>query len=145
MKAPVSDPTLGPLRFDDGLNWYEGLLPHATHGQIPFTISLDAQPSADYAIQEARLLVPLLADSLESARVYACESLLSVKYDEWLVQGEAPIDEAAFVSQLSVESIGVYAEREAEFFFRGGSLFSGHTVVLSWSPVQGFYGATIAG
>ena len=145
MTTDVTDPILGHLKFDEGLNWYEGTFNRTNHGSIQFTVSLDALPNAEAAIQGARELLPLVIDSLDAARAYACEELLLLKNDGWLQDHESPVSSADFVARLRLESLGVYADRECEIFFSDGDLFWGHTVLVSWSFLNGFYSANIAG
>lgn len=145
MPTSIVDPALGVLTFDEGLNWYTGTILSPANGSVPFTISLDAQPSAEFAISRARSLLPALVDSIPDAREFACDQLLSLANDAWLQEGEAALTGAAFVRRLAVGSIGIYAEDEAEFFLRAGDLFGGHTILISWSRARGFYGADIAG
>ncbi|HSD83193.1 MAG TPA: DUF2262 domain-containing protein [Anaerolineae bacterium] len=145
MEASRVDPVLGSLAFNVELNWYEGRYRTAAHGEVPFAISLDATPSVEAALHDARELIPRLAEALAAAQAYACDQLLALKNEVWLEEGEGPVTAADFRARLTIDSIGVYANRKAEFFFRDGGLFWGHTVLLSWSESQGFVSADIAG
>ena len=142
--AIVDDPVFGSLRFNAGLNWYEGTLA-GKPGTVPIAISLDAQASAEAAIGQARTLLPEVLGTIEAAKAYACERLLPLKNKNWLESGEAALSPVQFTASLSIRMLGSYADQECELFFEAGSVFWGHAVLLSWNPTAGFYDATIAG
>lgn len=145
MNTVLIDPVLGTLTFNEDLNWYEGELSSTEHGIVRFSISLDAQQSVDAAIQEARALVPLVCNAIHAAKEFACGELLSVKNEGWLEEGEPAVSKVEFLARLSIDSVGAYADRECEVFFKDGDLFWGHTVLLSWNTTRGFYSVDIAG
>jgi hypothetical protein len=145
MNCVITDPALGRLTFNEGLNWFEGELLSGSDGAVRITISLDTWPSADAAIADAWLVLPLVFQSVDAAKQFACETLLALKNEAWLGESEQRIFAEDFVTRLAVEAVGIYLDRECEVFLKDGGLFSGHTVLLSWNPANGFYDANIAG
>ena len=90
-------------------------------------------------------MIPQLAAAIEAAQAYACQQLLALKNDVWLETGEAPLTTANFMARLTIDAIGMYANRRGEFFLRDGDLFWGHAVLVTWNEAQGFTSADIAG
>ena len=139
-----TDPVLGVLQFDAGLNWYEGKR-FSDGEQFAIYVSLDAFENEEDAIATARSVLPVLTDAITAAKEFACDRLLDLKNGEWLNADEAPVSAKAFVSALKLQSIGIYLDGDSEFHFKGGKLFSGHTVLVSWYRAKGFRDASIAG
>jgi len=145
MTQDIVHPVLGPMRFDEQLNWFEGVFTPRDGQSIQISISLDATESDEAALAEASELLPVLSNLLGAAKQFACDQLLALKNDKWLQEGESPLRPQDFIALLGIESIGFYAEQECELSFRDGDMFWGHTVLLSWNPAEGFGGASIAG
>jgi hypothetical protein len=74
------------LTFNEGLNWFEGELLSGSDGAVRVTISLDALPSANAAIADAWLVLPLVFRSVDAAKQFACEKLLALKNKAWLLE-----------------------------------------------------------
>jgi hypothetical protein len=145
MSQDLIDAVLGPLTFDEDLNWFEGVYNNKSGVNVPFTISLDEAEGSKEAIAEARELLPLLVSLIDAGKKFACDNLLDVKNEHWLDAGEPEVDERKFISSLEIESIGLYPDKEGGFSFADGGLFAGHVVMMSWNPEDGFSDADIAG
>jgi hypothetical protein len=87
----------------------------------------------------------LVFQSFDAAKQFTCKKLPALKHEAWLGESEQRLFAEDFVSRLAVEAVGIYLDRECEVFLKDGGLFSGHTVLLSWNPSDGFYDANIAG
>jgi hypothetical protein len=72
-------------------------------------------------------------------RVEKCivRELLGVKNDNWLQEGELPLTAEAFLSRMTLESIGFSKGGKIDFIYDDGDLFWGHAVVVDASVRHG--------
>ena len=145
MTSIRTDPILGQLTLNENLNWYETTQSTGNGEIVKYVVSLDSTESEADAIAAASELLPSLLSAVRSGREFACDRLLDLKNDGWLEPDEESVTREQFVSALKIESIVVFPDRAAEFYYEDGDLFWGHTVLLSWDGVRGFYDGDIAG
>jgi len=145
MSTVREDPVLGALVFDTRLNWYESTQETSGGERLKLMVSIDTPEDEELSISNARALLPALLAAIENGKEFASEKLLKLKNESWLEAGEAPLSTSQFISALEIESIVVFSQQLTEFYFKDGELFWGHTVLLSWDPVRGFYDGNIAG
>jgi len=68
---------------------------------------------------------------------YAVSTLLDLKNDSWLEDGESEISATQFVQAMKLRSITVRPGGEFDFFHTDGNLFRGHLIQVSGSLAEG--------
>ncbi len=68
------------------------------------------------------------------ARLYAAESMLSLKNNEWLSEGEQPIDTETFMERIRLQGIEPCQNGNLKLWCDAGDMFSGHSIAVRLNP-----------
>ena len=144
-KLPRQDETFGTLIWDDTLDYWTGLVALPSVG--PVRISVDAEDDEEITPEEAfhnaHRAYLALREKEPDARAFAAEALLDVYNREWNVN--TPLEEDAFVEQLTLEDITFSPDGSLELFYNAADLFRGHTVIVTLDEDSAFDDVEIAG
>ena len=140
----VEHETLGTLRYDADLDWYEGRVEHGGKA-VPIYLAAAGQKEFDAAAARAVRVTSSLDYYGARAKEYAAGQLLKIKNDGWLEEGESPIGADEFKEKLSLQEIVFRRYGAVEFHHRDGDLFWGHSVVVSLDGGDNFVQADIPG
>jgi hypothetical protein len=142
----VTDPRFGEFTLDRSVNWYESRTQWGSETVRLFLACEDDDSS--WPLQSLKNAQRLWAERQEwDRRVRECivKSLLSLKNDGWLEEGEEPLEAGDFLSRLRLQSIGVKPYDGFEFWFDDGDLFWGHSIEVYGSFAEGLGEASIQG
>lgn len=138
------DEVLGPLTWDDQLDWWAGRAELAPGHRIGLSLTVEHEdPLSEAEIATARRVLLHLREHEPEARIVAAEELLDIYNAEWN-EGE-PLDEEEFMSRLTLDDLNIAPDGSAELFYRDDDLFAGHTVLVSIGADGNFDDADIAG
>ncbi len=136
----LEHPTLGRLEWDEKYRWFAGRLTIGPSRSIrvtldPFTNFVPGQepnylddPSA-FADSCADRVHATLAE-FDVVAGYAANELLPVHNDGDWCDGK-PIGKEEFVARMSLTSVGIWQDGEAEIWFDDGDLFWGHAISVT--------------
>lgn len=138
----VVDHDLGPLEWDEDLDWWEGEI--LLGSNQPFVLHIlsrkdDRRPITD----EARAAIARIRASEAACRRYAADELLAIHNSEWSEGTSISADE--FVARLSPDSVEVHEGGYVEVHFKDGGLFRGHSVGVRIEPEGAFQDAVVEG
>lgn len=137
----IQDDVLGELVFQYNTNWYEGF---TTWLEKRIIIHLELPEGGRSTVKNIVHVKSLLADQAGWTRQcfdFAAKKLLKLKNAHWLESGEQPLTDAAFISQLEVESITVTTTGRFIFWCKDGGMFGDHTISVHGSLKSGFKNA----
>lgn len=140
----VEHETLGTLRYNADLKWYEGQVEHGGK-VVPIYIAAEGEKEFDAAAARAVHVTSSLEDYEARAKDYAAEQLLKIKNHGWLDEGESPVGADVFKEKLSLQEIVFRRYGAVELHHRDGNLFWGHSVVVSLDGGDNFVQADISG
>jgi hypothetical protein len=145
-KTPVvkRDLVLGELSLNKTVGWYEG---HVAWCGRQVELALPPDGSGDVAAAVATMK-SLLQDQSGWKRKnedYAVNTLLELKNENWLDEGEEEVTKEEFASRMVLESIIAYPDGEYEFWYSDGDLFWGHSILVSGDLKSGPNDADIPG
>jgi hypothetical protein len=141
--STLRDPTLGTLRYDEELTWYEGRA-KAGKGLLRFHVAVEDGELAPLLARTRRVLARM--DALEKvAKKHAASELLAFKNEHWSTDDEPEVTERTFCSRMKLESVKVSGPGDVTFFFRDGDLFLGHAILVELGPDDTPSHADIAG
>ena len=135
----------GTFTFDRQLEWFEA---DTTWQLKQIRLTLSAGEQEDQLASLLATAEALLArqDSWhEKITNYCAGKLLKLRNEHWRDQSEPDLTTEDFVSRKTLESITVYEGGRLEFYFDGGDLFEGHTILVSASLENSPSDAYIAG
>ena len=135
----LQDEVLGTLTYDQQLGWYE-----TTLGNFKLYLPCESEREADESLNHARSFHQSRTRLIREAAAFGCESLVDLKNETWLDEGEEALSKETFVSRLSIEAVVVYPDGSVEFTFGDGDLFWGHVIQVSYED-NVFVEAGIAG
>lgn len=130
---------LGKISYNDQLAWYE-----AEIDNHHLYLSCEDEAEAKQTLAHTQSFLKERAKLIQQAKAYACDSLLGIKNDSWLEDGEAEVSKEQFIACLKVESVIVYPEGVLAITFLDGDLFWGHVVQVTYEN-QAFVEVGIAG
>lgn len=136
--------TLGTLRYNADLDWYDGQVEHGGKA-VPIRLAAAGQKELDAAASRAAHVTSRLEDYAARAKDYAAERLLKIKNDGWLDEGESPVNADEFKEKLSLQELVFRRYGAVDFHHRDGDLFWGHSVVVSLDGGDNFVQADIPG
>jgi hypothetical protein len=140
----VVDPELGPLKWDEHLELWEGSLRLSTSDALELAVFARAKLATNRAITaEARRAIERIRAAEFACRAFACEQLLETQNGEWS-DGDI-IDSSEFMRRLELESVEVHESGYSEVHFRDGGLFWGHSVGVRIRPDGTFQEAVVEG
>jgi hypothetical protein len=140
----LQDPDFGTLVLDRSVNWFTATIPW--QGQtVELYVEPDERGDFTSAFETARALFH--AQAIWTARFEdrAVVSLLTVKNESWLEDGDAPVTEREFRSRIRLASIKVSESGRFECDFEDGELFWGHAIVVRGTLSDGPTRGTIMG
>jgi hypothetical protein len=140
----VEHETLGTLRYDGDLNWYEGRVEHGGKA-VPIYLAAVGEKEFDAAAARAVHVASRLDDYERRAKEYAVEQLLKIKNNGWLEDGESPVGADEFKEKMSLQEIVFRRYGAVDFHHRDGNLFWGHGIVVSLDGGDNFVKADIPG
>lgn len=134
----------GNFILDPSLNWYEKTL---NWGDVPIQVFLDPDPAGKVNDQLTTLSELLKKQTSWEKWVRECivRELLDLKNTNWLREGEAPLDPAAFSQSFRLYSLVIREGDNFTFWFYDSGLFSGHDVRVWGNRKNGILGAALAG
>ena len=145
MKYPdIEHKTLGELRYNSELEWYEGRVPFQ-ESLISISLSTDDQGDVTSSLERAVEVTASMETYAEKARGYAAERLLGLKNESWLDEGEAQVTADQFERLMKLESIVFESDGGATFYHDDGDLFWGHSIQVTMSSEDRFIDADIPG
>lgn len=140
----IRDPVLGELSLNKTVDWYEGYIDWCGK-PVQVALSVDESGDVGAAVATIKGLLqdqPGWKNKIES---YAVDSLLELKNDNWLDEGEEEVTKSEFIDRMELESITAYPEGEYEFNHNDGGLFWGHSIRVSGDLKGGPNDADIPG
>jgi len=140
----VEHETLGTLRYDGDLEWYEGKVEHGGK-VVPIYLAAVGQKEFDAAAVRAVNVTSRLDEYERRAKEYAAGQLLKIKNDGWLEEGEAPVNADEFKEKMSLQEIVFRRYGAVDFHHGDGNLFWGHDVVVSLDGGDNFVEAKVSG
>jgi len=140
----VDDSRFGTFTLNRSVKWFCGDSLWAGT-RIKLNLSMDGADS----VEEPLAVAAQLWDSEEEWNIkivdFAVKSLLPVKNEAWLDEGEAELDADQFKKRVTLESITVYSDGAFEFWYDDGDMFLGHVIMVVGSLVGGLDRADICG
>lgn len=143
-ETTLEDDVLGPLTWNEQLDWWEGQVELSPGHLIGLSVSVEeetAPPTVE--MEQARRVLLRLREHEPEARLVAAEELLPIFNDEW--NDDEPMTEEEFTARLTLEDLSVAADGSAELFYNDDNLFAGHTVLVTVGSDGNFEDADIAG
>lgn len=140
----IDAPPFGTLVFEMQFKWYKG---EAIWRGSPVELMIAAGQAEDgeEALAAGRALFAEQDRWDSSVREVILTELLPLKNNTWREAGEAPLDAAAFIGRVTLNSIGVEEDGSFDFHFDDGDLFGGHSIVIAFDAECGKLSADIAG
>jgi hypothetical protein len=134
----------GTLTYDRSVAWWSG---PTVWNRKAVTLHLDTDEAdgVDTSAEAARTLWAQQEEWQQRIGAFAVGELLPLKNDSWLDEDEKPVDEAAFLDRMTLESITVYADGSFSFYHDDGGLFAGHCIEVSGNLLAGPTYADIPG
>ena len=140
----LQDPDFGTLVLDRRVNWFTATIPW--QGQtVELNVEPDEQGDFTSAFETARALFHARADWTGRFEDRAVVSLLTVKNESWLEDGDVPVTEREIRSRIRLASITVSESGQFECDFEDGDLFWGHAIVVRGTLSDGATRGTIMG
>ena len=123
----VRDPSLGVLRFNPELAWWEGDLP----GDVDAALYVDgiADPEPNW-LQQVRATVTAARGTIPDAVEFAAAQLLDEHNERWR-NDDVPLTADGFVAAVSLSSVAVRANGTVEIYLDDGDLFDGHAIIVT--------------
>jgi hypothetical protein len=142
---PLIDDALGPLDWDEGLEWWTGVVELGAGRRVRAHVSTmgDDVPSLPIVMERARRSLDRLRGQEDSYRRSAAGDLLAVHNGSW--NDDEPIDEQEFIERMALESVTFYPDGSIELCYADGDLFWGHVILMSVAADGTVGKATIAG
>ena len=144
MAELIIDESLGALRWDEQLQWWEGKI--QLDSDTPFTLYLFARSdiTPDRTItEECRKAVERIVGSEAKCRKYAAKELLDIHNSEW--NDGPPTSSDEFARRLTVDSIEVHESGYSEIHFGDGGLFWDHGIGVRLRESGEFQEAVVEG
>ena len=85
-----------------------------------------------------------LESNKQSARVFCASTLLSLKNETWLEEGEAPMTNEKFVETIELDGILAFSDGSFSLYFDDNDIFWGHAIVVEVEEGK-LLDATLAG
>jgi hypothetical protein len=140
----VIDPELGPLRWKERIECWEGAIHLSSGNAFELAVFARAHLVAERAITaDARRAIARIRVGEDAYRSYACNELLEIHNSEWS-EGSV-VDATEFMCRLEPESVEVHESGYSEMHFRDGDLFWGHSVGVRIRPDGSFQEAVVEG
>lgn len=140
----VDSKTLGRFTLDRSIGWFEGQSRWGLR-----KIRLNLSPADVSAPSEIVTRAEELWTQRKTLARQACEvaaaTLLAVKNESWLNEGEQPMSEAQFMRKMKLESITVEEDGSFDFWFEDGDIFWGHSIEVRGDQERGFFDAGFHG
>ncbi|WP_169981432.1 DUF2262 domain-containing protein [Tautonia rosea] len=145
MKHPdLTDDVIGPLRYDERLDWYGGEWRDEA-GSVEFSLNLDDDEGVEPALARARQVLKALAGYTNGAKEYAVSRLLGLKNESWVSEDEQCVTPDEFKGRMTLQSIVFEADGEVTFYHHDGDLFGGHSIEIGMDGNDVFFHADIPG
>lgn len=138
----ITDPDLGPLRWEDTFSWWAGALDTRGGGSADLYLSITQQPSPD-ALKRAAGTVSRFHATEAALRHAATAELLEIFNSEW--NDGSPLDATSFMAHMKLEAMTVYEDGAAEIYYADGGLFDGHTILIRIGPDGDFREVALGG
>ena len=140
----IDDRDFGTLTLDRRVDWYEGEVLWCG-SKVTLAAETDQNGNPASALEVARTLC--LAQTTWDLRIrdYAVRSLLALKNESWLDEGEEPVTEATFRQEMKLDSITVALGGRFEFWHEARDLFGGHSIHIQGNLADGPTNADIPG
>ena len=143
MAITIDVPPFGTLIYDERYNWYAG---HAEwRGKDAELVLSCGSDDADAAIRVAQQLFRAQADWDRRIADRALETLLPLKNEVWLGEGERELTATEFTARMTLQSIHVDESGDLTFWYDDGDLFWGHSIQVYGHIERGPQDAQIAG
>ncbi len=148
MKTPdtIDDPELGALAYNSQLNWYE-VCRDTKDGEVRISLSCDEFSDLTDLVDELRSFSRKVEKVMEDAYADIASTMVHLKNESWLQDGEVPFSEERFMSSIRGRGASISMDKGglAEMFFDDGGVFGGHSIVV-WHDEDGTCsGAHLAG
>lgn len=125
MSEPLHDPVLGPLRWDDHLDWWIGKVEVTPGRPIEIFISPENLPR-DTVLDHARADLSRIRDREGEYRRWTARQVVG---DSWNTEGE-DLSLEAIVDLLRLASISFHPEGEADLYWDDQDrIYAGHNLV----------------
>ncbi len=144
MADSITDESLGELRWNEQLEWWEGKI--QLDSDMPFTLYVFARSdfTPERAITEkCRAAIKRISVSEAKFRMYAAKELLEIHNSEWNDGAPTSVDE--FAKRLTADTVEVHESGYAEIHFGDGGLFWDHGVGVRLRESGEFQEAVVEG
>lgn len=135
---------LSQYHFNPGFQWYEAVF-SIDHSQVKLTVSAESETTVHVLETRLKNGIRWFSDYSGSIISFAAKQLLSIKNEEWLQEGESPLDEKMFTKALKIARININADGSMSFYYNAGNLFWGHVIVVEVKSDYTFNYANIEG
>jgi hypothetical protein len=85
-------------------------------------------------VEKATVLASEICSWLElnkqAARVFCASTLLSLKNETWLEEGEAPMTNEKFIETIELDGILAFSDGSFSLYFDDNDIFWGHSIVV---------------
>ncbi len=126
----VATRRFGELVLDRNTGTFQG---EAEWGSA--TVSISLPDTKEEPIEESLKTVESLfsqqADWKERIEGHAVKTLLVLKNESWLDEGEKPVTAERFRARMTLEAIHILPDGDFEFWYDDGNLFRGHAIMVS--------------
>jgi hypothetical protein len=146
LQKPVTfvDAVFGTFTLNRDVNWFT-----AEQRWLGRRVSLNLCATAPAELQALLQTAHSLWKSQDQwnqrIREYAVKSLLSIKNEAWLDDGESELTADQFKNSMILEEVTVYPDGSFDFCHNDGDLFAGHLIQIRGSLAEGPTDAGIEG
>lgn len=133
MVSTFQDAVLGQLTYDDRLSRWDGA--SAVLG-VPFSLSAHTfadsgrgLPQDEAALEVYRAAFLRLERDEPALRPQMAERMLPLAQEWQEDDDEAPLSAPQFLERVTLESLSIYEDGDAELFYNDGDLFAGHVII----------------
>ena len=140
----VDSKTLGRFTLDRSVGWFEGKSRWGLR-KIRLNLSPEDVSAPSGILTRAEELWAQRKTLVRQACEFAVATLLAVKNESWLNEGEEPMSEAQFMRKMKLESITVDEDGSFDFWFEDGDIFWGHSTEVRGDQERGFFDAGFHG
>ncbi len=122
---------LGYIRLQEDQRSYEGQF--SWEGEtVPMYIECEKGQDHARCLDVVLKIRPRIERYLSAAKNYAASSMIQLKNDAWLDDGESLVTEEEFRNRMVLESVIVNGDGTASLTFLDGDIFWGHWIVVEF-------------
>jgi len=132
----INHPVFGELKYNDLTNKFEGAIDWMGSSVI-IKIDHDEKGSSDSSLETLQTLYDDSDNWSKKITDYAVSTLLELKNDTWLEEGQSEITVSQFTAAMKLKTIIARPDGKFDFWHNDGNLFRGHSIHVSGSLSEG--------